>query len=87
MTATITSKGQITIPAEVRKRLNLRAGDRVDFLFEPDGKVTLQSKRLPFENLMGLLHKPDQKRLSIRDMDRARDKAMLERWKRISSQR
>ena len=39
---TLTSKGQITIPNEVRKRLRLKAGDRIEFKVEADGKVTLQ---------------------------------------------
>ena len=39
MTTTISSKGQITVPLEVRKRLGLRAGDRVEFVTE--GMVTI----------------------------------------------
>jgi AbrB family looped-hinge helix DNA binding protein len=84
MTATITSKGQITIPAQVRKRLNLRTGDRVDFMFEPDGRVVLQSRSTPFEQLRGMFHRKGQKAMTVRDMDRARDAALRERWKRIS---
>ena len=38
-TATITSKGQITIPKKVREALGLKAGDRVLFLPEEDGRV------------------------------------------------
>lgn len=84
MTATVTSKGQITIPVEVRKRLNLRAGDRVDFVLEADGRVSLQSRTTPFEQLRGMFHRKGRKAMSVRDMDRARDAALLERWKRIS---
>jgi antitoxin PrlF len=36
--ATITSKGQITIPIEVRKKLGLKAGTRIDFFETEDGK-------------------------------------------------
>lgn len=86
-TATLTSKGQVTIPAEVRKRLRLKAGDRIAFVFERDGRLTMQTKRIPFEQVMGILHTPGQRPLSLRGMDRARDQALLERWKRVSSQR
>jgi AbrB family looped-hinge helix DNA binding protein len=41
-TATVTSKGQITIPKKVREQLRLRTGDRVLFHIEPDGSVKLQ---------------------------------------------
>ena len=40
-TATMTSKGQITVPIEVRRRLGLRQGDRVAFDVE-DGVATLR---------------------------------------------
>ena len=38
-TATLTSKGQTTIPREVREFLKLTAGDKLDFKLNPDGKV------------------------------------------------
>ena len=36
MLATITSKGQVTIPAAIRERFGLKQGDRVDFVVEGD---------------------------------------------------
>ena len=42
-TATVTSKGQVTIPKEVRDRLGLRAGDEIAFEEQPGGyRVTKQ---------------------------------------------
>jgi AbrB family looped-hinge helix DNA binding protein len=41
--STITSKGQITIPAEVRRRLGLKQGDRVSFVLE-DGHAIMKPK-------------------------------------------
>ena len=35
--STITSKGQVTIPAEVRGHLALKTGDRIAFVLDPDG--------------------------------------------------
>lgn len=40
MLATMTSKGQVTIPKEIRDRLNLHANDRVDFIYE-EGRALL----------------------------------------------
>lgn len=53
--AKITSKGQITIPREVRRRLGVQAGDRLQF--EEDGKgvrVTAVRKESPFAKYMGI---------------------------------
>ena len=55
--ATITSKGQITIPQEVRRRLGLKQGDRVSFELE-DGNTVLKphhSSENPFEAFAGVL--------------------------------
>lgn len=45
ITSTITSKGQITIPAEVRKHLSLHDHDKVSFVLEDDGTVRLVAPR------------------------------------------
>ena len=42
--STISSKGQVTVPIEVRHRLGLRQGDRVEFVFE-DGRTVLRPVR------------------------------------------
>ena len=43
--STITSKGQVTIPAEVRRHLGVRRSDKVSFVIEPDGIVRLKVPR------------------------------------------
>lgn len=45
-TATVTSKGQVTIPASVREGLGLHAGDRVDFVRLDDGSFKLRPASL-----------------------------------------
>ena len=42
-TSTLTSKGQTTIPKDVRKRLNLHPGDRMEFVIDEDGRVLVLS--------------------------------------------
>ena len=45
--ATVTSKGQITIPVAVRRYLGLKTHDRVAFVLEEDGAVRLTVPRYP----------------------------------------
>lgn len=47
LSATVTSKGQITIPVEVRKHLGLKERDKVTFVLSDDGSVLLRRKRYP----------------------------------------
>ena len=45
MTSTVTSKGQITLPAEIRKRLNLQPGDKLDFIVREDGTIEVHPEK------------------------------------------
>jgi antitoxin PrlF len=54
--STISSKGQITVPQEIRKRLGLAPGDRVEFVIEQDRTVIrpARSEVNPFEKFIGI---------------------------------
>jgi len=54
--STISSKGQVTVPQEVRKRLGLEAGDRVEFVMEEGRTVIrlIRSEANPFEKYIGI---------------------------------
>ena len=67
--ATMTSKGQITIPKPIRDALRLRPGDRVDFALGPEGEVRMVPARQSLASLVGSL-KPRRKGLTIEEMDR-----------------
>lgn len=69
--ATITSKGQTSIPKEIRDKLNLRPGDRISFIIEADGKVYIQPLNVHVEELSGILYKPDREVISIEQMNEA----------------
>jgi antitoxin PrlF len=69
-TSTITSKGQTTIPGEIRRLLKLKAGDRIEFVVEADGKVVLVPATVHVSELEGLLA-PAQRKLSLEEMDAA----------------
>ena len=66
-TATMTSKGQITIPQEVRRKLGLDSGDRVELIEQEDGSFLLRPALEDVRSLKGVLRKP-QKPVSIEDM-------------------
>ena len=82
--ATLTSKGQVTIPAAVRERLGLKTGDRVDFVLAPDGRVVLTPQRTPFEDLRGILGGRRGRPVSVREMDEGIRRAAARRWKRAA---
>jgi len=55
--SSLSSKGQVTIPLEIRTRLGLVAGDRVDFVMEGDRTVIRpsRSEENPFQKYRGIL--------------------------------
>ncbi len=69
-TATLTSKGQITIPVQVRAALGLDTGDRVEFVEMEDGKFAIIAASHSVQDLKGLIRKP-AKVVSIEDMNQA----------------
>lgn len=72
--AKLTSKGQVTIPAEVRERLALKEGDRVDFYVDPrSGLVRLMARNATVADLVGALKRPEGTLApaSLEDLDEA----------------
>lgn len=53
--ATLSSKGQITVPVDIRRSLGLVAKDRVTFTPMPDGTVVLRAKTKSIRDLRGML--------------------------------
>ena len=67
--ATITSKGQLTLPKAIRDLLRLGAGDRVDFIVKDDGTVVLRPTTVDVRELKGLLHRKGLRPLSVEEMN------------------
>ncbi|WP_338924528.1 AbrB/MazE/SpoVT family DNA-binding domain-containing protein (plasmid) [Pseudomonas silesiensis] len=57
-TATLTSKGQITIPAQVRIALGLETGDRIEFVEMENGQFAIMAANHSVHSLKGLIGKP-----------------------------
>lgn len=68
--ATLTSKGQITIPKSIREFLQIKTGDRVDFIVSEEGTVTIIPVNTPITALKGLVPKPGHP-VSLADMEAA----------------
>jgi AbrB family looped-hinge helix DNA binding protein len=69
--ATLTSKGQTTIPKEIRDLLKLAPGDKLDFVVESDGRVVLRPATVHVRELRGMLRRKGRKAVSLEQMDRA----------------
>ena len=68
-TATLTSKGQITIPAEVRRELNVGTGDRIEFVQVEPGRYEVVAATRSVRELKGLFG-PARRTVSIDEMSR-----------------
>jgi antitoxin PrlF len=68
--STLTSKGQTTIPKEIREYLNLRSGQRIDFVVDEDGRVILRPATFDIRDLAGILRREHQEPISVEEMNR-----------------
>lgn len=69
-TATVTSKGQITVPKEIRDHLGVEPGDRLSFQIGSSGEVIVEPETVDVRSLRGML-KRRGRRVSLRDMELA----------------
>jgi antitoxin PrlF len=69
MLATLTSKGQVTLPKQIRDKLGLKAGSKLDFELLPDSTVKLRPANRTALSIMGMLKRPGQRPVSIEKMD------------------
>lgn len=68
---TITSKGQITIPLEIREHLQLRKGQRVEFQLDAKGRVILEPLTADFRRLKGSVRSSRKRAPSLAEINRA----------------
>ena len=66
--ATVTSKGQVTIPKPVRDHLKVDAGDRLSFVVQADGTVVVRPIVRDVRELAGVLHRPGTAPVSVESM-------------------
>lgn len=66
--ASLTSKGQITIPAEIRRQMDLRPQDQVVFTVLPNGTTVMRAKKRDIKDLAGSVKSLSGKEVSVDDM-------------------
>lgn len=67
MLARITSKGQVTIPKEIRQALQLNKGDRINFALNKNNEVVLQSMSKDIDSLVGIIK--TSKKATVEEMN------------------
>ncbi len=72
--ATVTSKGQLTLPVEVRRRLGIDSGDRVSIVLDDENGATLRRLEHDVESVFGLI--PTPAALETGDFDDLIEEAM-----------
>ena len=66
---TMTTKGQVTVPREIRERLGLKSGDKMAFTMLSDGTVVMRPKTRRLAELAGSLTRRGQPTVTIEDMN------------------
>lgn len=79
--ATVTSQGQVTIPKELRERLGVHAGGKLQFIVESDDRVVVRPAELSIRRLFGILGKPPRS-ATLEEMDEGIRQAAVERYLR-----
>ena len=78
MHATITSKGQITLPKPIRDKLHLKPGDKIEFVLDDDDGLRVTPVTVSITQLKGMVPAPTSP-LSLEEMDAAIAKAAATR--------
>ncbi|NQV72613.1 type II toxin-antitoxin system PrlF family antitoxin [bacterium] len=78
----LTSKGQTTIPKEIRDALRLKPGDRIEFNIDIDGKVQMRALNKDISSLAGMFYDPNRKTVTIEEMNEAIEQAAADRYLR-----
>ena len=67
--ATVSSKGQVTIPKTVRESMRLQSGDKVEFVITEHGVVLFRPITKKVDDVFGMLYKKGRKPISLKKME------------------
>ncbi len=71
MVVTLTSKGQLTVPKAIRDRMRLDTGSKLDFRVQDDGTLTVRLLNRSIDSLIGMLHRPGRRAVTVKEMNKA----------------
>ncbi len=80
---TVTQKLLDELPDEVKERLHVRVGDKVEYVLQDDGRIVLRPASVSVESAFGMFHTPGMKAATIREMDEAVGRYLAEEDERI----
>lgn len=80
-TATLTTKGQVTIPKEIRESLDLHTGDKIEIVIIKEKEAVIRPVKKTVEEVFCMLYKKGRKPSTIEEMDEAIRKSMAEKFK------
>ena len=83
MIATLTSKGQLTLPKAIREALQLGTGTKIDFHIQPDGTMTARPLKRSATSIIGLLHRPGQPAVGVEQMNEGIGEYLAAKHERI----
>ena len=67
--ATMTNKGQVTIPKAIRESLGLHSGDKLEFVLVESNKAYIRPITKKVDDVFGRLYKSERKPVSVEEMD------------------
>jgi len=79
--ATITTKGQVTIPKEIRDSLKLHSGDKIEIIVTEEREAIIRPISKKVDDIFCKLYKPRQKAVSIEAIDNAIRNRMKDKFK------
>ena len=87
MLATVTVKGQVTLPKAIRDELKIEQGTQLDFQLNEDGSISVRALKRSALSIVGLLKRPGRVAVTLEQMNRAVVDAATERVRRSSKQK
>ena len=69
--ATLTTKGQVTIPKKIREALKLHTGDKIEIIVTEEKEAIIRPISKKVDDLFCKLHKPSRKAVSLEAIDNA----------------
>ena len=80
-TATLTTKGQVTIPKEIRETLKLHSGDKIEIIVTGKGEAIIRPISKKVDEIFCKLHRSGKKAVTLEAMDDAVGKRMKDKFK------